>query len=513
MFSAIFVLRSIYPVRMFAILAVLLGLTLAQSTSIAENEGHGYPAQINVEIEDGYHLYESAIVSGTFQDEVAPLTFTWSLLDSTGERHFVDLSDDLVIESDDGEWKTWSFDVEIKPLEIGSCACTIVLTANNEVESQSLYVPIFINPNSHQLPPTLHIFEEQGESWASHVIEVNALSMTTHDYVPMFEYMLRESPNIKCNNIVETANQGIVGMPDDLVILNSSDVLFDVDSSGKHEGKITFQLDMGLYADGWYDLVLFSIDPWNQEFAYDCISLRVDNIAPMAIIEGPRNITESDEGVTIDGASSFDETWGIQGLTYIWTVTDSIGISDFEMFFAAGTDHRSITIIPEVSGTYEVKLTVIDQAGNIGQASMNVVIHNSAPIVRLSIDGELVQNNHDFTLKRDSTCILDATGSTDTTNDAENLRYIWRVNNIPTYEGSYRILSWPEGVEDDFILTIEVIDDDMESTQMSILVKDVSEDSALPIPILILVISTIFLTYAIVNSRNQDTDSDIPKWT
>ena len=139
-------------------------------------------------------------------------------------------------------------------------------------------------------------------------------------------------------------------------------------------------------------------------------------------------------------------------------------------------------------------------------------MENIPPVVRLTIDGESIKNNGEFTLSRESTCIIDASGSTDTLNDAENLRYVWRVNNIPTYEGVSRDFSWPEGVDGDFILTIEVIDDDSESSQISILVKDGSAQSSIPLSIIVLILSTLFFSYSIVNMRKQANESDIPKW-
>ena len=140
-------------------------------------------------------------------------------------------------------------------------------------------------------------------------------------------------------------------------------------------------------------------------------------------------------------------------------------------------------------------------------------IQNIPPLVKLTIDGESIKNNGQFILSRDATCIIDASGSTDTPNDADNLRYVWRVNNIPTYEGDSREFSWPDGVEGDFLLTIEVIDDDYASSQISVLVKDDSEDPILPLSLILLALSVIFLSYAVVNMRKLANESDIPKWS
>ena len=165
------------------------------------------------------------------------------------------------------------------------------------------------------------------------------------------------------------------------------------------------------------------------------------------------------------------------------------------------------------AGNYEIKLTVLDKAGNLGTSINSLEIQNIPPLVKLTIDGEPIDNNGQFILSRDATCIIDASGSTDTLNDADNLRYVWRVNNIPTYEGDSREFSWPDGVEGDFILTIEVMDDDFESSQISILIKDGSSDSAMPLSIIVLILSTVFLSYSILNMRREKNQSDIPKWS
>lgn len=87
--------------RLLPIIVALLVVTISQSTSFAEDSEVEYPTQITLEIVDGTYIYEmtdgsSTIVSGTIQDETVPVSATWELLDSTGTRHYVDFTDDLV---------------------------------------------------------------------------------------------------------------------------------------------------------------------------------------------------------------------------------------------------------------------------------------------------------------------------------------------------------------------------------------------------------------------------------
>jgi len=496
------------------IITALLVVTISQSTSLAEDGVDEYPTQIILNISDGTSINDFSIVSGTILDETPPESATWELLDSFGTRHFVDFTDDLEVDSAPGLRNKWTFEIEINPQIIGPCACTIVVTAiDDSGNSDSALMSIFISPNTHQLPPTIHIIGDSINSWSSQVHIVNANSMTNFYEEPVFEYIFRNSSIVKCSYPNFLSSQVDNNLPDDLITLNSTQITFGVDMDGRHVGPLTFEIDLTQYPDGWYDLVIFAFNPWNQEFSHDCTSIRVDNTAPIASIEGPQSIPEGVDGVMLDGSSSYDETWGIQGLTYIWSVIDIDEGSSTGMHHVVGADSRSIVVEPIRSGTYEVRLTVADHAGNLGHTSQIIDVKNIAPIVRLTIDGVPYSDNDEFTLLKDSTCVLDASGSSDTTNDAESLRFIWRVNNIPTYEGISRDFSWPEGIDDDFVLTLEVIDDDSNSSMISILVKDYDSGGAIPMPIIVLFLSAIFLIYSVVNSRKISIRSDIPKWS
>ncbi|MDG1540512.1 MAG: hypothetical protein P8Q46_03035 [Candidatus Thalassarchaeaceae archaeon] len=452
----------------------------------------------------------STIISGAIADESAPHSATWELLDSFSTRQYVDFTDNLEFESETDSWKVWSFSIEINPIIVGPCACTIVVTTiDDSGYMHTKLLSIFISPNTHQLPPTIHIYEDSTEKRYSQRYIVNAHSWTVDLAEPIFEYTFMNSTNVKCSDV---ESQNISDLPDDLIRLNSSQLSFGVNEDGNHGGPFSFEIDLTHYPDGWYDFVIYATNPLNQEFAFDCASIRVDNNPPVALIEGPSTILEGIAAVVIDGSSSYDLNWGIQGLTYIWSVIEVGGGYVSSAIFVVGTDERSISIYPTESGTYVVNLAVSDQAGNIGRNSQIIEIQNIAPIVRLTIDGIPISSNDEFILQKGSTVHFDASGSTDTSNDALNLRYVWRVNNIPTYEGESREFIWPDGIEGEFILTIEVIDDDSESSQISILVKDGSVDSPMSISIVILILSTLFFSYSIVNMRKQDNESDIPKW-
>ena len=63
-----------------------------------------------------------------------------------------------------------------------------------------------------------------------------------------------------------------------------------------------------------------------------------------------------------------------------------------------------------------------------------------------------------------------------------------------------------------FVLSIEVIDDNFESSMLSITVVDSSESGSPPLSILILILSGCFLSYSVFRRSKLD-DPEIPKWT
>ena len=216
--------------------------------------------------------------------------------------------------------------------------------------------------------------------------------------------------------------------------------------------------------------------------------------------------------IYLDASSTFDEYWGIQGLTYTWSIKKTGGSGEEINQVFSGLNYRSIELDLVSSGVYEITLSVSDNAGNIGLSTTKLEILNMAPTARLTINGEDYFDNDQVTLYPDSSIYVDASSSFDTSNDIDGLRYVWRVDNVPTYEGSSRTIAWPDGVDDDsFVLSIEVIDDDSASSMISVVVVNDSESGSPPLSILILIISGIFLSYSLFRRSNLD-DSDIPMW-
>ena len=105
--------------------------------------------------------------------------------------------------------------------------------------------------------------------------------------------------------------------------------------------------------------------------------------------------------------------------------------------------------------------------------------------------------------RKELTIEIDASFSSDTKNDQNSLRYIWRIDNVPVYEGENRDLSWPDNVESDFLLSLEVIDDDSASSMISIKIVD-GENDVTSIVLIVFILSCLFLIYAASKRSIED---------
>ena len=470
----------------------------------------GFSATLSMDIEAGFLIDDESSFKVTVSDDFEPKSANWELYDSTSSRHYVSVPD-FTEGITYGPLTEWIFDIEIIPENIGPCSCILtVIVIDSDGISFSESTSLFIEPTGivdHQLAPTLLISRNSIDYWHSETYTIQALSSTKEGGAPIFSTLIHNSSTIKCS-------YGNLDELDDLYTINYNDTtdprLSDVTWDGD---GLTFQIDLKDFDDGWYDIILFAqSDIQDSHYSHDCISIRVDNTSPNAILDVPDKLNEGYGSVYLDASSTFDEYWGIQGLTYTWTIIQVGSLDEENYQIISGQDIRTIEFNHEHSGLFSVTLSVSDNAGNIGLTSRTIEIVNMPPVARLTIDGQDYFDNDQLTLSSESSILLDASTSTDTANDIESLRYIWRVDNVPMYEGALKSLSWPEEVSDNsFVLSIEVIDADSDSSMISIIVLDDSGSETLPLSILILIISGGFLSYSVFRRSGSD-ESEIPKW-
>ncbi len=494
------------------VFVLLLAFIVAPISSISAEQGKsGFPTVISMDISDGAIIDSNTVFDATISVDEYPNHASWKLVDTSGTRHFVEITEIFDSIDDEEPPLTRSFEIEISPDNIGPCSCILVVSItdlNSNVISES--VSVFINPETvldYDFPPTLQIDAPETDAWHRGLQSFESLTTTIDGKEPIFFTYLQESPSVKCTYVTIVESHEGISDSSEIESINSnlSNIYWE-------DGKLHFSIDLVEYSDGWYDLVVIVFDSNNDALSHDCISIRLDNNSPIPIINGPEVISEGLSSTTFDATSSYDDVWGIQDLTYVWSVNKIGTVSDWETQVLAGSDARYFSIEPEESGIYQIRLTVSDSAGNVAHTIHNIEVLNLPPLVRLEIDGLQFTDQEEFPLSRGTSCVIDASKSSDTPNDMESLRYIWRVNNIPTYEGPSRELTWPDGIDGRFILSIEVIDDNSQSSMISVIIHDPDTNYEFPPSLIAFIISGVFLTYSIIRYRTKINDAEIPKW-
>jgi uncharacterized delta-60 repeat protein len=116
-----------------------------------------------------------------------------------------------------------------------------------------------------------------------------------------------------------------------------------------------------------------------QSTASTSLTVDIDAQDPVPTITD--NATSHPEGTKIDlagAANDPDPTFGTP--TFAYTVTDDNGQS------IANGGNANFSFTPDDNGTYTVKLTVTDAAGNVGVATDIITVTNVAPTATLTVD-------------------------------------------------------------------------------------------------------------------------------
>ena len=241
-------------------------------------------------------------------------------------------------------------------------------------------------------------------------------------------------------------------------------------------------------------------------------SIRVNNQPPVIKISGIDYAVEDDIWHTLDATLTEDPYWGRTEMYYVWTLRRPSHSGNLPIDVQMGEDLNTYSISGAQSGNYTLSLTVYDKGGLSSEQMINLDIKNIVPTASLIIDGETTSDGQEVRISNPSDINLDATGSSDTANDASSLRCIWLLDNSPLYEGCDRQFSWTEVEEYRAKLTLEVIDDDGEFATISVILIHPDEVKPFPIPLVAFAFSTLFLTYALVNRFRGNSEQSIPKW-
>ena len=477
-------------------------ISLSSLTAVATNHFDD-PIIISVDLENGMVADNDVIVTGYIENEELPTSVWWYLSNSDDTLASGFLTEELIEMDVPSSRLRWQFSFIIDVNNIVPCACNLHILAQENLEDPSEAVrSLFLHGGTQLLPPTIFLDSPGEGGWASGFLLLQGHSFSTGDSEPMLQA-----------KIVQSETTTPCSEQDSKAILDLDEIPDKISSVDWLAGSFSSEIDVSGFSDGWHDIFVFASNDDSFDASDHCMRLRIDNTPPVSIINGPDSAIEGSSELLFDGSETDDAVWGRTGINYIWTLRHTSHTGSIPIEVVSGHDIRTFSVSTDYSGEFELSLTTIDQAGNSATTKKSFFIENLAPIVRLEINGNAIFDGDSVSLLKSSTTIFDASKSSDTDNDLHSLRCVWRINNVPIYEGLYRDMSWPDGIEDQYELILEVSDDDSETAILTITVSDAEQSGQFPNSLIVLFGSMGFLFYAVIRrGRTSEVKYQIPKW-
>lgn len=491
-------------IRLILILLFLNSLNpILNNVNAQENN---YYQSINFDSEYPLNVNNSTIIYGYATSNQNSITISWKLeyLDILYDSGQLSLNS----ESNNFQNPTYQWQIFLDFLSYPS-SCTCYLTVILESTSPQIIIkPIFFSLENEILKPAL-IINDSPNNLFSDKIYFSGNAWSYDGFLPNLYW-----------NAVKTNSQSSSCKLDSSVILTNS-----IETQPYSISQFSFEneLDISNYDDGFYSLYLWAntfqnSNSLNSEFF--CIFIQVDNNEPISIIQSQDNLEllEGFSPILFDGSVSSDPFFGRSKLNFVWVLSQFMpNLNDNKFHLevinvSSGDDQRTFLIDSLNAGNYSLILTVTDESGLSNSSSIVFSITNMAPIAKLSVDDIEIFDGDSLILLPNQEIDLDASESSDTENDILSLGCIWKVNNVPFYEGCKRTFSWPDSIsKDEFILSLEVTDNDNLISQISINIKSESSREGAYFSLTLLLFSIIFISYAFYKRYNV-MDEKIPKW-
>jgi len=486
-----------------ALLLCLAALLASSSTVLADDGQPDDPALVSINVENGASSMDTMTFSGLVEDDIKPDEVFWRVAKGGVVFDGGDLTDELVERDSTSsrlQW-TWSFDLSFHAT--GECACYVSVHSKHSSSSEEVIetrVVFMVDENSTHLLGFLLEEDQSGEMVDSTLTIRGWMGTYSEDNMTL--------------GIQSSLSQGLVSSSHIPQPFSCAGGAGSQHNSVLAGGEFEFGWDISEKLDGWLDVELMSC---SLENAFDTgasitFSIRVNNAPPIIKLTGVDAAEESDGWHTFEASMTEDPYWGRTDMYYVWTLRRPSHSGSMPIDVQMGDDLTSYSVSATNSGNFTLSLTVYDQGGLSSSSIHEFDISNRFPTASLLIDGKLVEDGQEVHLSSPSDTTLDATGSTDTINDAGGLRCIWLFDSTPLYEGCNRAFIWPDESVHRAWLTLEVIDDDGEVATLSVQLVHPDEVKPFPIVLIVLAFSAFFLTYAVVQRVRDDGEQKIPKW-
>ena len=367
---------------------------------------------------DGYHSTDLLHLNGTAN---MPLhAAQWRIHDHQNNPDSPPLltGDYLSSVTPSGEQRwSWTLVVDVSQL---NCTCVLTITQVDEHHSPRAHIYLYLGETDHR--PILQQPLQSTYLLAGGDLEIDIVAITPSGALndSVISFTVCEAPNAVCLKEPEP------------VRLNST----LTDKLHLHLNATTLTLDDGI----WKITVVLSDRTLTASNSIS-YTLQLDRHAPVVVLTS--SVQQSQASLAMVDESSVDAVIyegeevfftaevsdGYEGESEVLTwskISPSGQVSTFSD--ASFITPASVTFLPDVAGEWSVVLLVRDSAGHLVRTTSAFTVTNAAPMAQVFLDGLQIQQDDVLVAPSGDSWVLNASQTTDTSNDVSSLRYQWYVD-------------------------------------------------------------------------------------
>ena len=264
--------------------------------------------------------------------------------------------------------------------------------------------------------------------------------------------------------------------------------------------------------DGNWHFEIFMRDSYLRLSNVDERILTFDTMPPEVQISGAINASEMDTEVF---SVKVDDGYDSSLVALTWTITEPSGI----VRGLIGDEHisdSSIRVQFNQSGVWNISVLAIDSVGHFTKQHHEVSIINIAPEISFQAPSSESSNTVKIVTDISQEWYVDASMTSDTSNDVDDLIFHWMVNGEIIHTGDNLSNANLESAGT-YAVTLVVTDNDGLSTTSEIEIiiesKDDSSDNKVSITLISLCVILIGLSIILLFRFNREENSfNLPKW-
>ena len=411
---------------------------------MSENSTSDDAPQIIIDQYQGLFVDSSLNISGTYIDESLPISLTWKIFNGLELINEGNLSGSLIETGDSHESSrnSWGYALDLNFSSYAPCSCVLEITAmdeNNQIDVAELIL-FSQAEGATQLAPRI-IFENAPNQLTGTAV-IHAIAMDEGGLTGA-QWAISNTSQIAMSCL-----QSSIESPESVHWYNMTSVI--------PSSNLMLSLDTTFYDDGEYSLIVRAVSDGGLTSPCACLTIGIDNHAPTSRIDGITEVNETVGVLQFDGSGSSDPYWGREDLVFLWVLDGNPN----GLIIESGADHRTFEVDGAISGHYTLTLTVADNAGFSDTTTHQFNITNQAPIARLSVGGQHLEDGDSITLVDEQQWPIECGGSTDSDNDKSGLICTWYIDGEPVMTGWERQMEQPEDLASSHTLMLEVTDDD-----------------------------------------------------